>query len=426
MQRRGSIALASVALSALACGQAATSTVPTTSPSPGPTLATAAATVRAQSNEPAMSAPASEGPERGTWHAAAAMPRERQGFDAVMLGDGTILAVGSDWDCHPGPAVSGSETADVYDPVTDTWSPVESLNKPRKVPATVVLDDGRALVLGGVNDEDAPFSSTKIFDPATRAWSDGPLLEYGRDRPKAVRLDHGGVLVVSPNGAGDVVTTTELSDRTVTGWSLARSLPAHVDVLDLVALRASLALAVGIDGRDSDPGPAALVYQAEGDTWAAAEGLPRVWATYLALPDGSALAMGGAGGGELWGDTRSVIPDVATFDPSTGRWSQLAPMMIPRREPQATVLADGRVLVAGGTTVGPSGEEIAVRSSELYDPATDRWTATGKLLEPRYGGRLIALDDGSALILGGAADYNVAMATPFCPTPLPTVERFWP
>lgn len=426
MQRRGSVTLVIVAITALACGQVTTSNeprraLPTTDPPTPP-----AATVAPSAPDPARSPGDSQRPEQGTWQAAAPMARERQGFDAVRLGDGTVLAVGSDSDCHPGPAEPGSETAEVYDPVADTWSEVESLNKPRKVPATVALANGRALVLGGVNSEDVPFSSTKIFDPATRVWTDGPLLEYARLRPSAVRLDDGRLLVVSEDGPRDFVTTAELSDRNLTGWSLVSSLPSRVSVFELVALRDGGALAMGLDGRDSDPGPATLVYHPGEDIWTAAEGLARFRATHVALPDGSVLAIGGAGGGELWGDTRPVIEDVARFDPATSRWSPIAPMMTARYGLQATVLANGQVLVAGGTTEGPSGEQVALRSTELYNPATDRWTPAGELIEPRYDGRLVALDDGSAVILGGAADYNVYYDTPFCPVPLTTVERFWP
>ena len=83
------------------------------------------------------------------WRAAAKMVQARTGFDAVVLGDGTVLAVGDDFACYPGPASSGSETAERYDPTGDAWAEAPSLNKPRKEPATVVLADGSALVVGG-------------------------------------------------------------------------------------------------------------------------------------------------------------------------------------------------------------------------------------------------------------------------------------
>lgn len=421
MHRRGAIALVTVALVASACGPATTRSEPPSTPAGSDPATGPTTTVAPSGTAPAPSPTSTQGPEHGTWQAAAPMGRERQGFEAVLLGDGTVLAVGSRSDC-PGGAEPGSEIAEVYDPVANSWSEVESLNRSRKNPAMVGMANGSGLVLGGVNSEDMPFSSTKIFDPVTRAWTDGPLLEYARGRPRAVRLDDGRVLVVSADGPDAFVTTAELSGSNPARWSLVRSLPSRVDVLELVALRGGRALAIGLDGRDSDPGPAALIYDPGENAWTAAESLARARAAYVALKDGSVLAIGGSGGGELWGDTRAVIGDVARFDPATGRWSPVAPMTTPRYWLQATVLADGRVLVAGGVTEGPTGEQVPLRSTELYDPATDTWARAGDLLEPRSDGRLVALDDGSAIILGGPAAYD----DPSCPPSLQTVERFWP
>ncbi|HEX6867402.1 MAG TPA: hypothetical protein VF119_01290 [Candidatus Limnocylindrales bacterium] len=425
MRRRGSIALVAVALVTLACGQARTSGEPLPTPEASGTPIPSLASGPSATADPATTASDSPRPEHGTWQAAAPMTRERYGFDAVALGDGTVLAVGSDWGCQPGGAVAGSETAEVYDPAADTWSEIASLNKPRKEPATVVLSDGTALVIGGLNSEDVAFSSTKILDPRSRAWTDGPLLEYARLQPRAVHLDDGRVLVVSATG-GEYDATAELSDGGRTRWSSVRSLPARFTVQDLVALDHGRALAVIIHHRDSDPAPVTSIYDAERDTWTEGEGLARFDATYLTLPDGSVLAIGGAGGGELWNDTRAVVEDVARFDPATGRWTPVAPLVTPRRGTQAAVLANGTVLVAGGTSVGSSGERRTLRSTELYDPETDAWSPAGDLLEPRYDAQMVALDDGSALILGGTAEHNVDGDTPFCPQPLTTTERFRP
>jgi alkylated DNA repair dioxygenase AlkB len=101
-------------------------------------------------------------------------------------------------------------------------------------------------------------------------------------------------------------------------------------------------------------------------------------------------------------------------------------MTSPRLEPQATRLSDGRVLVAGGAArdEGMSGEVVS--SAEVFDPSTNRWTAVGDLLEPRRDGLAIVLDDGSVLVMGGDAEFNVHGDTPFCPKPLESVERFYP
>ena len=156
------------------------------------------------------------------------MRHARTGFDAVLLGDGAVLAVGDDFACMPGGAVSGSERAEVYDPVADTWVDVESLNKARKVPATVVLRDGSALVIGGWNSDDQPFSSTKAFSPATRTWTSGTLLDEARGQPIATVIDRGRILVLSDNPTKDrqsVETSGEIRAPTTGIWSPAGTLP---------------------------------------------------------------------------------------------------------------------------------------------------------------------------------------------------------
>ena len=79
-----------------------------------------------------------------------------------------------DFACQPGGAHSGSEAAEVYDPNVDTWTATASLNKPRKSFATLVMPDGDALVLGGINPDDYPYSSTKFYSPDSHSWTSGP------------------------------------------------------------------------------------------------------------------------------------------------------------------------------------------------------------------------------------------------------------
>jgi hypothetical protein len=422
--RRWIVGIASIAVSIGGCGGVTASALPASSVPASVAPTTAAAPATPTAFIPA-SASSSATPSIGRWRAAAPMLRSRHGFDAVALGDGRVLAVGDDFACHPGGAVPGSERAELYDPVADAWTEVQSLNKPRKIPATVALHDGSAMVLGGINSDDVPFSSTRVFWPAARAWTDGPLLTVARAAPLAVVLNDGRTLVVSERPTGG--TTGEIEDPRTSIWTPAAPLPPTTDITRLVALSDGRAIAVGTDSRDSDPTSVAYLYEPARDTWTRATAPTGFGYELVALGDGGALAIGGSDGGDLAGGTGAMVDTVSRFNPATGRWTPVAPLSSPRYGPQVALLLDGRVLVAGGRTGGlDDSNGITVRTTAVYDPDANRWSVVGDLLVPRKDGHALALADGTVLVLGGDDDYNTDGDTPWCPAPIQTVERFAP
>jgi hypothetical protein len=69
-----------------------------------------------------------------------------------------------------------------------------------------------------------------------------------------------------------------------------------------------------------------------------------------------------------------------------------------RNDPAAVLLPDGRVLVAGGSDV----DRHPVRSAELFDPATGRWTRTGAPTSARGGAQTgVVLVSGKVLFVSG-------------------------
>jgi hypothetical protein len=346
----------------------------------------------------------------------------RVGFDAVVLGDGSVLAVGDDYACNPGPAASGSERAEVYEPADDRWIEVESLNKPRKLPATIALQDGSAMVIGGINAEDVSFSSTKIFSPTTRTWTDGPLLDVARGQPLAATLEDGRVLVASEAAVDETssITTTEIYDPSVGTWSRAATLNGP-HLLGLLPLADGRVLGFGTEFEVS---VWLEIFDPKRDTWTSIE--PPEFThwnlEYVALNDGGILAVGG------WVNTevdRLPADLVERYDPRQNRWSEV-PMTTPRVDATAVRLADGRVLVAGGYVGDGFANSQAVASVELFDPASGRWTTMPDLLEARYDATAVVLGDGSVLLMGGYANFNVDGDTPWCGEPMISVERFTP
>ena len=89
------------------------------------------------------------------------------------------------------------------------------------------------------------------------------------------------------------------------------------------------------------------------------------------------------------------------YDPGTESWAATGRMIDGRVEYTATLLADGTVLVAGGF----NGNDSA--AAELYDPSTGSWTATGSMTEGRSEHTSTLLPNGMVLVAGGAGEGGV-------------------
>jgi large repetitive protein len=126
--------------------------------------------------------------------------------------------------------------------------------------------------------------------------------------------------------------------------------------------------------------------------------------TATTLNDGRVLAAGGATSSELEPTTASA----EVYTPQTGQWTPVLPMSVPRERHSATLLADGRVLVAGGaaSTPGP-GPLVTHSTAEVFDPATGSWTPTGPMAVARRRHTATPLADGRVLVAGGETTTGV-------------------
>src|SRR4030095_9376957 len=85
------------------------------------------------------------------------------------------------------------------------------------------------------------------------------------------------------------------------------------------------------------------------------------------------------------------------YDPASGSWTATASLAIRRFFHTATLLPNGKVLVAGG--VSPNGGDPSI--AELYDPASGTWTTTGRLVTTREEHTATLLPNGKVLVAGG-------------------------
>jgi IPT/TIG domain/Galactose oxidase, central domain len=128
--------------------------------------------------------------------------------------------------------------------------------------------------------------------------------------------------------------------------------------------------------------------------------------TATLLPDGKVLIAGGFGNG-----FSQPLVSAELYDPSAGRFIPNGNMTVPRGRHTATLLANGKVLIAGGFKDTQLGTYIV--SAEIYDPSTGTFTATGNMISGG-GVRSTLLQDGRVFIAedGNAAEiYDPATGT---------------
>lgn len=98
------------------------------------------------------------------------------------------------------------------------------------------------------------------------------------------------------------------------------------------------------------------------------------------------------------------------FDPTTDSFTRVGDMVQGRGGAPGILLPDGKVLAIGGTY--HTGTAYASRqSSELFDPATDTWTASGNLVTSRRGHFAVLLANGKVLVGGGVTGTNTYLAS---------------
>ncbi|MDP6849981.1 MAG: kelch repeat-containing protein [Planctomycetota bacterium] len=130
------------------------------------------------------------------------------------------------------------------------------------------------------------------------------------------------------------------------------------------------------------------------------------------LQDGRVLVSGGVtyGGQKGNGDYfTKILNSAEIWDPATGVWTLLPPMNKYRAAQSASLLPDGRVLIAGGTE-GSGAHELtdvadllgsSLKQTEYLDPSTLTWSNGPNLPEPKAGHGCVTLADGRILMSGG-------------------------
>jgi len=361
----------------------------------------------------------------GTFSNTGSLATARVFHTETLLPNGKVLVAGGQ-DSF-GNALASAE---LYNPASGTWTATGSLTTPRYQHTATLLPDGKVLVAGG--DSASPsLASAELYDPATGTWTATGSLATPMDRfaHSATLLPNGKVLVAGGwsflNG-GNAIASAELYNPATGTWTATGSLTAARSFHPAMLLsNGKVLVAAGSSSGNNPPGPSSCLASAElydpaSGTWTATGSLVtgRVNHTATLLPNGKVLVAGGFNGS-------IVLASAELYDPATGTWTATGSLNTARRGHTATLLTDGKVLVAGGNN-GVS----SLTSAELYDPATGTWTATGSLNTARRRHTATLLSNGMVLVAGGvdingmntasAELYDPPATTP-TPTPTPAV-----
>jgi hypothetical protein len=275
---------------------------------------------------------------------------------------------------------------------------------PRAAHTATKLNDGRILIAGGFGTEtDGDAASTELLDPAAWRFTDGPRLMSPRYGHTATRLPDGRVLIAGGFGPdGKVLATAELIDPSAGTSAETGHLRAGRADHEAVLLENGRVLLVDGTADDFEILASAELFDPGSGTFSPAGrmAVPREGMTATGLRDGRVLVTGGHVGRH---EQRTIYDTTEIYDPATNRFAPAARMIVPRHKHDAILLADGRVLLIAGSDVR---DDLGLYdSAETYDPATDVFTAVGRLAHPRYKFRFasVLLSDGRVLVAGGAA-----------------------
>ena len=363
--------------------------------------------------------PAESGPAQtltygdGTWSRIPALPQPLWGAGSTLLGDGRLLVVGG----STGPVSSTAvATAEIFDPNANSWSVATPMLQARAYPATVTLPDGSVLVVGGSRDG-LPLDSAERYFPDSVSWVSAGTMSVPRTHATATVLQDGRVLVVGggsdASSAFKSTNTAEIFDPATGNWALTASMASSRALHTATLLADGKVLVTGgastYHGSKGTVRATAEIYDPKTASWRAAAPLsvPRYHHTAVLLSDGRVLIAGG------WSFTTNSDPSLATaeiYDPATDTWTATGSMAVGRARARMAALRDGRVLVVGG--VDPAYQVMA--TAEIYDPATGHWKSTGRLATAVMWPAVAVLRDGRVLVAGGALDALAGHVTAVC------------
>jgi N-acetylneuraminic acid mutarotase len=329
------------------------------------------------------------------WGLTGSMTRARLYHTATRLPNGTVLVAGGE--------NSGFESyasAEIYNPAAGTWSVTGSMTTARFSHTATLLPNGSVLVAGGASGgtiSTETLSSAEIYDPATGTWTTTGSMTSARIYHTATLLPNGTVLVAGGSGSS---ASAEIYNPASGTWTTTGSMTTAISGHTATLLsNGTVLVAGGLLCCGDNVSAGAEIYDPAAGSWTFTGSLStgRASPTATLLPNGTVLVAGGyIGGAGFFAFTAGA----EIYDPVAGTWTLTGRMSQARGDYTATLLPNGTVLAAGGEP-GDNFTLSVTDTAEIYNPAADTWSVTGRMAAAREGHTATLLPNGTTLVAGG-------------------------
>lgn len=287
---------------------------------------------------------------------------------------------------------------------------IASMNIARASQTSTLLPNGKVLIAGGFSGsggESHPYRSTELYDPSTGKFEAGPEMTIGRSGHTATLLENGKVLMVGGwTGHYGVRRSAELFDPATNTFAPAGELVIERAGSTATRLRDGRVLIVGGEDRQEEALTSAELYDPATGKFSLAGNMAfaRDAHTATLLANGKVLIVGGGSGHY---PLQAVYREAELFDPATGKFSLTGLSVVPRHKHAAVLLRSGKVLSVGGSDNRDWRGEYA--SAEVYDPVSGSFTATGSMHAARFKlpSAATLLPNGRVLVAGGGASAEL-------------------
>jgi N-acetylneuraminic acid mutarotase len=330
----------------------------------------------------------------GTWATTGNLITARSQHTATLLTNGKVLVAGG-----IGPSGTILQTAELYDPATGNWTATGSMATVRYAHIATLLPNGEVLVAGGVikvvSNTVTCTQTAELYNPATGTWTTTGSMTKARGNHAASLLPNGQVLAAGGfcyNGSNyaDYDNSSELYNSSTGTWQATASMNVGHAYAATTLLATGATLIAGGNILNSADERIAELYS--NGQWTLTGNLNNYRASDTAalLSNGDVLVFGGGplAGAEL-------------YSPTSGTWTNtngfgIAPPVAGQTE---TLLATGMTLLAGGVDRYKSIDG----SASLYNSKTNRWSRTNPMNHARQAHTATLLQRGLVLVAGGVS-----------------------